>query len=394
MGTSGTVDVVIAGGGVIGSAVAYFLASDPDFNGSVTVVERDFAYTEAATPRSWGGIRQQFSTPENIQMSTFGAEFIRSATYELAVGDWHPDFQFHQQGYLFLASPAGLPQLQENCALQQRLGATTELLSPETLAERFPWLNTTDLGGGGFGPRNEGWIDPFALLQGFRRKARQLGVLYHEASVVGIQRAGGRVTGVSLDDGDTLSCATLVVAAGPWSGALAALGGVTLPVRPRKRMTFVFDCRQELFRVPLTVDPSGVAFRPEGRQFLAIVSPPADQDPDCEDLELDYHWFDEIIWPTLAHRVPAFEAIRQTTAWAGHYDYNTVDQNALIGAHPGLDGLYCCTGFSGHGVQQAPAAGRGLAELLIHGEFRSIDLRRFAVERVLGGQPLREANVV
>ena len=386
--------VVIVGGGIIGSAVAYFLASSADFHGTVTVVERDPAYTEAATPRSWGGIRQQFSTPENIHMSAFGAAFVKAAGETLAVGDWRPDLQFREQGYLFLASPAGVARLRDNCELQRSLGAATEFLEPGELAARFPWLRCEDLGAGAFGPVNEGWIDPFALLQGFRRKARSLGVTYRHGEVVAVQRGNERVDGVTLDDGQQLTCESLVIAAGPWSGRVAALAGVELPVSPRKRITYVFDCREDLSRAPLTVDPGGVAFRPEGRQYLAIVSPPAEQDPDCEDLAVDQHWFEDTIWPALAHRVPAFEAIRQTTAWAGHYDYNTVDQNALIGAHPALGGLYCCTGFSGHGVQQAPAAGRALAELLVHGDFQTIDLRRFGVERVLNGQPLPEANVV
>lgn len=391
----GKAEVLIIGGGVIGSAIAYFLATDPDFNGRVVVIERDPAYSEASTPRSWGGIRQQFSTPENIQMSAFGTTFVRQASELLAVKDWRPDLQFREQGYLFLASPDGLEQLQQNCTLQQQFGAATTLLNPAELAERFPWLHCEDLGGGAFGPRDEGWIDPFALLQGLRRKARHLGVEYRENSAVAIHQDGQRVLGVSLDDGTVLDCGCLVIAAGPWSGAVADLAGLRLPVRPRKRMTYVFRCETDLGRAPLTIDPGGVAFRPEGRnQYIAIVSPPAHLDVDCEDLLPEHHWFEELIWPALAHRVPAFESLRQTTAWAGHYDYNTVDQNALIGAHPHLDGVYCCTGFSGHGLQQAPAAGRALAELITHGHFCSIDLSRFNVARVLDGQPLGELNVV
>jgi len=347
--------VVIVGGGIIGSAVAYFLANDAGFDGTVTVVERDPAYTEAATPRSWGGIRQQFSTPENIHMSAFGAAFVKAAGETLAVGDWRPDLQFREQGYLFLASPAGVARLRDNCELQRSLGAATEFLEPGELAARFPWLRCEDLGAGAFGPVNEGWIDPFALLQGFRRKARALGVAYREATMTGIQRHHGRVHGVILDGAETLACESLVIAAGPWSGRVAQLAGVALPVVPRKRMSYVFDCREDLTRAPLTIDPTGVAFRPEGRQYLAIVSPPADQDPDCEDLAPDHHWFEASIWPVLAHRVPAFEALRQTTSWAGHYDYNTVDQNALIGPHPGLAGLYCCTGTTSATADQGYA---------------------------------------
>lgn len=387
-------DTIIAGGGVMGSAVAYFLAADPAYTGSVLVVERAPDYTACATTRSWGGLRQQFSTPENIRLSLFGATFVQMAGELLAVDGQRPELSFRQQGYLFLASPAGLPVLRENCALQQSLGAATELLDVPTLAARFPWLKTADLGGGGFGPVNEGWLDPHALLHALRRKAQALGVTYVADEVVAIPHTATQVHGVRLRSGTTVACSRLVNAAGPAAGALAALAGVELPVRPRKRMTFVFACRDDLGHAPLTVDPNGVAFRPEGRHYLAIVSPPAAQDPDSADLELEYGLFEDLIWPTLAERVPAFEAIKLISTWAGHYDYNTLDQNAIIGPHPELENLLFCNGFSGHGLQQAPAAGRALAELIIHGRFVTIDLSRFGYARIAAGQPLCEANVV
>ena len=387
-------DVAIVGGGVIGSAIAYFLLAEPDFDGRVVVVERDPSYQDCATTRSWGGIRQQFSTPENVKMSLYGAEFARRAGAILAVDGVGPDVAFRERGYLFLVAAGGLAALEANCRMQNRLGAAVGVLAPDEIAERFPWLNVDGLAGAGFGHAGEGWIDPHALLHGFRRKARALGAEYLNDEVVAIERRGGRITGACLKAGGKLGCGLLVNAAGPWAGAVARLAGVDLPVGPRKRITFIFDCRADLGHAPLTIDASGVAFRPEGKQFIAIVAPPPDRDPDCDDLEIDHTPFEQVIWPTLAHRVPAFAAIKQTGAWAGHYDYNSFDQNAILGPHPEVDGLMFCNGFSGHGVQQSPAAGRAIAELVVHGEFRSLDLRRFGYARLLEGRPLREANVV
>jgi len=175
---------------------------------------------------------------------------------------------------------------------------------------------------------------------------------------------------------------------------VAALAGVELPVRPRKRMSYVFSCRETLPPLPLTVDCTGLGFRPEGQNYLAILAPDEDQDPDSDDLDEDYEPFESTIWPILATRVPAFEAIKLQSAWAGHYDYNYLDHNAVIGAHPEIAGLYFCNGFSGHGLQQAPAAGRALSEVIVYGAFRSIDLSRLDFARLTEGRLVTEANVV
>jgi FAD-dependent oxidoreductase domain-containing protein 1 len=388
-------DVVIAGGGVIGSAIAYFLKGWVDFPGSVLVVEKDPTYALASTPRSAGGIRQQFSTPENIAMSLFGAAFVRSVSEHLAVGDERPEVAFVEQGYLFLATAAGMPVLEHNHKLQLQAGAEIALLDRPALAQRFPWLNTDGLEGGSLGLKNEGWIDPYALLQAFRRKARSLGVAYAKDQIVDVERNGGRVAAVQLAEAGRIACGALVNAAGAYAPEIAEMVGVALPIRPRKRFVYVFDCREPgLQGAPLTIDPNGVYFRPEGRSFIGGVSPPEERDPDCLDLEIEYDLFEEVVWPTLAHRVPAFEAIKLQRAWAGLYDYNTLDQNAILGPHPELSNFYAANGFSGHGLQQSPAVGRAIAELIKFGEFRSLDLSRFCYDRVIAGRPLRELNVV
>lgn len=389
-------DVAIVGGGVIGSAIAYALAAEPAFCGSVLVIERDPSYAFAATGRSWGGIRQQFSTPENVAMSLYGAQFVKRAAEALAVDGVGPDLGFREQGYLFLAGAAGMPVLEANCALARSLGGAVAVLGAAELARRFPWLNTDGLAGAGLGLENEGWIDPQALLDGFRRKARALGATYATDAVVGVRRAKGRVAGLRLGSGAEVACGVMVNAAGADAAVLARMAGCELPVRPRKRMTYVFDCRQDLSAAPLTIDVTGVAFRPEGSGYIAIVSPPADRDPDGDvtDVAPEYAAFDEVIWPALAARVPAFAAIKLRRAWAGHYDTNTFDQNAILGPHPEIGGLVFANGFSGHGVQQSPAVGRAIAELIAFGEYRCLDLGRMCYERIARGQPLQEANVV
>ena len=387
-------DVVIAGGGVMGSSVAAVLAGNDDFSGTIAVIERDSTYANCATTRSLGGIRQQFSTPENIAMTRFGLHFVRNVGDYLAVDGEAPALSFHEHGYLFLAGESGREVLAHNHAVQRECGADVELLTPPELAAKFPWINADELVGASFGRSGEGWIDPYALLQGFRRKARSLGVTYIEDEVVAIEHDARRVSAVRLRGGDTLRAGSLVNAAGPQAGYLAALAGIDLPVRPRKRHVFVFACRETITRCPLVIDPSGVYFRPEGANFLTGTSPPAERDPDSDDLLLDESNFESELWPVLATRVPAFEAIKVQSGWAGHYDFNTVDQNGIIGRHPEVTNLLFANGFSGHGLQQSPATGRAVSELITYGGFRSIDLTRFRYERFAECQPVFEQAVV
>src|SRR5882672_2853737 len=387
-------DVAIIGGGVIGSAIAYFLAGRTDFKGSIVVVEKDPTYETAATPRSAGGVRQQFSTPENIRMSMFGAAFIKDAREHLTIDGEVVELPFVEWGYLFLATPAGFETLRTNHTTQTSLGAKVALLTPSELKTRFPWLHVDDLAGGCYGLANEGWTDPYGLLQAFRRKARSLGVTYLADKVTGLERVGDRIASVSLRDGGRLACGAIVNAAGYHAAEIAAMIGTDLPVRPRKRIVYVFDCRDKPERAPLTIDPTGVWCRPEGANFIGGISPPEAEDPDSTDFEIDYGLYEDVVWPTLAHRIPAFEAIKLVRAWVGHYDYNTLDQNAILGPHPEIGNFYFANGFSGHGLQQSPAVGRATAELIAHGAYRSIDLTRFGYERVLRGESIVELNVV
>ncbi len=389
-----TCDVAIVGGSVVGSSTAYFLLTQPGFKGRVVVIEKDPTYADAATSRSVGGVRQQFSTPENISMSIFGAAFIRKADDHLSVDGASAGVPFTEGGYLFMASEAGLDTLKANHKTQAAMGADIALLSPPELKAKFPWLNVQGLAGGAFGRTNEGWTDPYSLLQAFKRKARSLGAVYVSDECVGVEREGNRITAVKLAKGGKLSCGNLVNSAGYRSQTIAAMAGIDLPIRPRKRCVFSFDCKTKVEKAPLTIDPTGVYFRPEGAGFIGGVAPPEDNDPDTFDLEPDYSLFEETVWPVLAERIPAFESIKMNRAWAGTYDYNTVDQNAILGAHPEIRNFFFASGFSGHGLQQSPAAGRANAEMIAFGSYRTIDLSRFGYDRFARGKPIIELNVV
>ena len=198
---------------------------------------------------------------------------------------------------------------------------------------------------------------------------------------------------MTLADGRRIGCGTLVNAAGPQAGDVAALAEIKLPVEPRKRCVFVVACRAALPGMPLMVDPTGVWVRPEGEVYICGVSPP-ERRARAADFEVDYSLFEEVVWPMLAHRVPPMEALKLQRAWAGHYDYNTLDQNAVIGAHPEIANFIFANGFSGHGLQQSPAAGRAVAELITHGKFVSLDLALFGYQRVAEGRAVKELNVI
>jgi FAD-dependent oxidoreductase domain-containing protein 1 len=392
----GRADVVIVGGAIIGSSVATFLAMRPDWAGRIVVVERDPTYRTASTTLSAASIRLQFSTPLNIEISRFGVEFIKDLDRWLGVdGAPRPVADFVEGGYLFLSTPAGMPVLLANHAMQREHRVDVVLLDQDGLRERFPWLRADDLAGGSLGLAGEGWFDAHALLQSFRRKARSLGVEYVHESVVGIELEGRSVAGVRLADGSRIATDLVVDAAGPRAAEVAAMAGLDLPVRPRKRHVYHFDCRMPIGATPLTILPSGVYFRPEGEAWLAGYSPRDDEpDPDTLDLEPDRALFDEFIWPGLAERVPAFEAVRLLDTWAGHYEVNTLDNNAVLGPHPEVAGFLFANGFSGHGLQQAPAVGRGLAELIATGRFQTLDLSPLGYERIMRREPIRELNVV
>ena len=387
-------DVIIVGGAVHGASAAYHLAIDAAFHGSVLLIEKDPSFQFAATALSAGSIRQQFSSPINIAISLHGIDFLRSVGERLEVDGERPDIGFTEGGYLFLATEGGAATLARNHALQTEMGADILHLDRAGLAARFPYVATDGLATGAWGRSGEGWFDGYALMQALRRKARALGVETLTGAVATITHEAGRATGVRLADGTFIAGGAVVLAAGTGTPRLAASVGVALPVEAKKRMVFTFACRAALPDFPLLIDPSGAYVRPEGDIFLSGMAPPEADDPPTSDFAVDHAFFEERLWPILAVRVPAFEAIRPGRAWAGHYDFNTFDQNAIVGPLPGFANLMVATGFSGHGLQQAPAVGRGLAELIVHGRYVSLDLSPLGYQRIAERRPLVEENVV
>lgn len=385
--------IVIAGGGVIGSAIAYFLASHPRFAGEVTVIERDPTYAQASSALSASSIRQQFSQPVNIAVSQFGIQFLRNIHQHLAVDGSVPEIGLAERGYLYLATDAGAATLRENHATQRAMGVEVALLEPAQLRQRFPWLNADDLALGSLGLAGEGWFDGYGLLMAFKQKARSLGVQYVKAEATGFVHSAGRVTAVALQGGAQLPCDWAVNAAGAWARPLMAGTGLDLPVYGRRRCVYAFASPAKTPDCPLVIDTSGLWFRPEGDIWICGLPPAEGNDDNDAPLDVDHELFDQA-WLTLAHRVPGFEALRLQRAWAGYYEYNTLDHNALLGPHPALPNLLLANGFSGHGLQQSPAVGRGLAEWICEGAYTSLDLSPLAAGRLVSGEALIEKNVI
>lgn len=384
-------DIVIIGGGIIGSSIAYHLLRD-GASGTVAVIEPDPTYEHAAAPRSSGGIRRLFSRPENILMSQYGVEFYTAFPETMAVEGMPAPIDFRREGYLFLAGEHDAASLEENARLQQELGVNIEVLDAPALRRRFPSLSVDDVALATLSVE-DGWIDPYAAVQGFRRKARSLGARYIERRVAALESAGRRAATAILDEGDPVQGEVFVLAAGAWSGAIAATVGLSLPVEPMARLNHFFRTDRPLEPLPLVKDISALGFRPEGNGYIGGF---ADWDvPAGFNWEVDHGYFERRVWPALASRVPAFETLRCERSWACHYARNTLDYNAIIGPWAGgLENLQIATGFSGHGVMHAPAAGRAIAELVLHGRYCTLDISRLSYGRVLDGTPYAEKGII
>jgi FAD-dependent oxidoreductase domain-containing protein 1 len=398
-------DVVIVGGAAIGSATAYHLAATRGYRGKVLVLEKDPTYRLSASALSAASIRQQFSSAVNIRISLYGIDFIRNLDTHLGLAGEVAHAGLHEGGYLYLASPDGADILKQNQRLQTKEGADILLLDPAELAARFPWLSLENIACGTFGRTGEGWFDGWGLLQAFRKKARALGVEYRAGEVATYERSGDKVTAVRLSSGEIILANWFVNAAGTYGASLAATAGISIPVRAKKRYVFTFTSKSDVSGFPLLIDTSGVYCRPEGKTgsdgqlFICGASPPASADPDWDETDpgvedVDWSFFEERIWPALANRVPAFEAIRPGRAWAGPYDMNLMDANAILGPAVGCPNLLLANGFSGHGLQQAPAVGRGLAEWIVQQKWASLDLSDLGHARILANAPLKEANII
>jgi glycine/D-amino acid oxidase-like deaminating enzyme len=391
-----TYDVVIVGGAIIGSSIAWFLSDNPDFDGSVLVVERDPTYTNASTSHTNSCMRQQFSNPLNIKMSQFAAEFVRNFRQFMHNDPEVPELAVNHFGYMYLADTQKFADtLQSNQVIQKANGAGTAIMTPAQIKTAYPFYNVDDIICGSHNLIDEGYFDGGTMFNTWRTKARQNGVEYLAAEVVDITVDCDRATAVTLSTGQTIFCGTVVNAAGPRGSNVASLVGLDLPIEPRKRFTFVFDCADQLDRdVPLTIDPSGVHVRTEGNAYMAGCTPDHDPAVAFDDFAMDADIWEDKVWPALAHRIPAFERIKVQNRWAGHYSYNDLDHNVIVGPHSRIANFIFANGFSGHGLQQSPAIGRGVAELITYGEYRALDMTPLGYDRIERGEPFIETAII
>ncbi len=389
-------DVVIIGGAVMGSSAAWWLTANPDFDGSVLVVERDPSYEFSSTARTNSCMRQQFSNPLNIRISQFTADFVHNFREHLGGDPEIPEIATQLFGYMYLAADdAFAERLRTSQQLQESLGGGTKIMSPAEISETYPFYNMDGVVCGSHNLVDEGYFDGGTMFDWLRRQARRNGAEYVTNEVIGIDHDRQTVTSVTLASGETITCGHIVNASGPRAGDVAALAGFELPVEPRKRFTFIFDCAEDIGQdVPLTIDPTGVHVRSDGDAFLAGCPPFEDGRVDYDDFSIHDDIWEEKIWPAIANRVPAFERIKVTNKWAGHYAYNTLDHNVVVGPHPDVSSFIFMNGFSGHGLQQNPAMGRAVSELITYGEFRALDMTPLGYHRILAGEPFVETAII
>lgn len=394
----GVYDVVIVGGAILGSSTAWYLMNNPDFQGRVLVVERDPSYEMCSTAHTNSCIRQQFSNEINIKCSQYAAEFIKNIR-EVMGDERVPKLDIQSYGYLYLANTEGFADvLRANQLTQQKAGAGTQLRSADQIAQDYPFYNLDDIILGSHNLIDEGYWDGGTVFDWFRRLARERGAEYVANEVVALTRnaAGTRIESVTLKSGEVIACGHVVNASGPRALLTAKMAGLDIPVEPRKRFSFIFSAEWPLDQeLPLTIDPSGVHMRQDGpKTYLAGCTPDDDPAVNYDDFIMDHAIWEDKVWPTLANRIPQFEAIRQVTSWAGHYAYNTLDQNAIVGPHDQVENFMFLNGFSGHGLQQSPAVGRGMSELLTYGSYQTLDLGAFSYGRIVRNEPFLERAVI
>lgn len=392
-------DVVIIGGAIMGASTAWFLTDNPDFNGRILVVERDPTYAKAATALSNSCIRQQFSTELNVRISQFGAEFVQNLRQHMGQDDRVPELRIQNFGYMYLAGTEAFAQsLRASQRVQVAAGAETRLMTPDQIKAEYPFYEVDDLILGSINTKDEGYFEGYSVFDQWRRQSRGRGVEYVVGEVVALtlNPAGTRVESVALASGAVVACGQVVNAAGTRAGAVARMAGIEIPVEPRKRYTWIIAAERLLSReLPLTIDPSGVHMRQDTKTTY-MIGAHSDEDPlvDVDDFEMDHAIWQDHVWPTIATRIPQFEAVKVIREWAGHYDMNLLDQNAIVGPHDVVRNFVFLNGFSGHGLQQSPAMGRGTAEWLTYGAFRTLDLSPLSYRRIALGQPYVEEAII
>ena len=392
-------DVIIIGGAIMGSSAAWFLSQNPDFNGSILVVEKDQKYEFCSTAHTTSCMRQQFSTKLNVQISQFAADFVLNLQEYMVDKIRIPKLKINSFGYMYLADDLSFAEtLKDNQKIQIEAGAATELLSPTEIKLRYPFYNVEDIILGSINLVNEGYWDSMAVFDCWRNKAQENGVEYIENQVVDIikNKSGDRIKSIKLRSGELIAGENFVNASGPRAAFTSKMAGIDIPVEPRKRYSWIFKAEKPLDRqLPLTIDPSGIHVRENGGgTYQAGGHGVEDPAVDFDDFAMDQDLWEEKVWPILAHRIPNFESIKLMHDWAGHYSMNTLDQNAIVGPHNEVQNFFFLNGFSGHGTQQAPAMGRAVSELLTYGAYQTLDMTPLHYERLIKGNRLVEKAVI
>ncbi|WP_299076777.1 FAD-binding oxidoreductase [uncultured Ruegeria sp.] len=392
-------DVVIVGGAIMGASTAWFLSDNKDFNGSVLVIERDMTLTACSTAHTNSCMRQQFSTELNVRISQFAADFVKNIRSYMGGDERVPELGIRSFGYMYFADNDRFADvLRESQQVQLAAGAATQLMTPKQIKKAYPFYNVDDIVLGSINLVDEGYWDGAAVNDWWRRQSRERGVEWVQNEVVAMTRNAARtkVESVTLASGEVIACGQVVNASGPRAARTAKMAGIDVPVEPRKRYSWIFKAEQPLDRdLPLTIDPSGVHVRENGGGTYQCGGH-SDVDPavDYDDFAMDHSIWENHIWPILATRIPQFEAIKVQSEWGGHYAMNTFDHNAIMGPHTELSNFIFLNGFSGHGLQQSPAMGRGTAEWLTHGEYRVLDMTPFNYERIAADRPIIEKAII
>jgi len=381
-------DVVIIGGGLMGGATAYHLIKQ-DQSLSVAVVEMDPTYEKASSALSLANVRTNFSLKQNIQISQYAMEVINTFQEDMQVNGDQPFISWRRQGNLFLYDNQGARAAKSSHQLQKSLDCAVDWLSPDQITQQYPLYNLNGIVAGTFG-HNDGYLDGYCFLSAYKSKSRSLGVKYINAEVTAVLSSAGKVQGVKLSTGQSLLTDIVVNCAGAWAAKIAATADVNLPIAPTNRQVFCLDTTVKSDGpLPLTVWPSGIIFRTETGNHIILVGDSPDVGPVGFDFSCDENYFIETLWPQLAEVVPAWEALKLMKCYAGLYAINTFDWNALLGEWPELKGFYLANGFSGHGLQQAPAVGRYISELILN-QTPTLDLSIFNPIRLFENKPITE----
>ena len=391
-------DIIIIGGAIYGSAIAWFLSNDSNFDGKILVIEKDPSYEFSSTARTNSCIRQQFSTKINIQISQFGADYINNFRTHMNGDPDIPILSIQNFGYMYLANTKEFAKvLWENQKIQASENAETKYMSAKEISYDYPFYNVEDIVAGNHNLKNEGYFDGNTIFSWWKKSAKKNKVEYikNEVCSMNLNESKTNVNSIVLKSGEVIVCDKVINSAGPYASKVSLMAGIEIPVEPRKRYSFVFKAEKPLDRdLPLTVDPSGVTMRSDGQYYLAGCPPDYDPAVDYQDFTIDYSIWENKVWPKVAHRIPQFESIRLINSWVGHYAYNVLDQNAIVGYHSNVRNFIFANGFSGHGFQQSPAIGRGIAELITYNEFRSLDLAPFRFSRIEANEPFIETAII